>query len=195
LTTKTEYFKNELAYIKNVKIKEFAEKVIDSLPDYIFLIPASSTGKYHPSYSLGEGGLVRHVRAAARIAVELARLDWWHFTSDELDLCLAAILIHDGYKSGVVPENYTRADHPNILRNELTKNPEVNSILPDEQFDSLLGMVATHMGQWAFDYKSGEKILDTPKTKFEKFVHLCDYLASRKCLTMEFEVDVKRDGS
>jgi uncharacterized protein YbgA (DUF1722 family) len=49
------------------------------------------------------------------------------------------------------------------------------------------------MGQWIYDYKTGEKVLDAPQTKLEKFVHLCDYLASRKCLEMNFDVDVRRE--
>jgi hypothetical protein len=189
---KAEVFQKELDYIKNPKIKEFADLAINSLPDYFFVIPASSTGKYHPAYTLGDGGLVRHTRSAVRIAVELGRMEWWHFSDDELDLCIAALLIHDGYKSGIVEERYTRIDHPNILRAELEKNPVLSKILPEEQFNIILGSVAKHMGQWNYDFKHIE-ILDKPQTKHEKFVHMCDYLASRKCLTMEFDVELKRD--
>ena len=191
---KLDIFKNELAYILNPTIKEFAEKAIRSLPDYFFEIPASSTGRYHPNYSLGDGGLVRHTRAAIRIAIELARLNWWHFSSDELDLIIAALLIHDGYKSGVIKEQFTRADHPNVLRTELIKNASLNFILSTEQFNIILGMISKHMGQWCFDFKTHEKILDIPQTPLEKFVHLSDYLASRKCLEMNFETPILREN-
>lgn len=30
--------------------------------------------------------------------------------------------------------------------------------------------------------------LEKPKTKFQKFIHQCDYLASRKCLEFNFDV-------
>ena len=190
---KIDFFKNELGYILNPTIKHFTVLAIDSLPDYFFQIPASSTGKYHPNYSLGDGGLLRHTRAAIRIAIELSRLSWWHFTSEDLDLCLAALFIHDGYKSGVIKEQYTRADHPNVLKGELIRDSILCSILPQEQFDKILGMVSRHMGQWNFDFKTKERILDAPETVLEKFVHLCDYLASRKCLTMEFDVEIKRE--
>ena len=69
-----EIFKTELNYIKNPKIKEFTEKVLLEVPDYFFQIGASSTGKYHPSYTLGEGGLVNHTKAAVRIVIELFKI-------------------------------------------------------------------------------------------------------------------------
>ena len=165
-------FEKELEYILNPKIKDFAKLAIATLPDYFFEIPASSTGKYHPTYSLNEGGLVRHTRAAIRIAIELSRISWWNFSGDDLDLSIAALLIHDGYKSGVVKETYTRADHPNVLKGELIKNPVLGKMIPEEQFNSILGMVSRHMGQWNTDFKTKQEILDKPETKLEKFVHL-----------------------
>ena len=68
---KADIFKTELGYIKEDDIREKAIKVINMLPDYFFEVPASSTGKYHPSFSQGEGGLVRHTKAAVNIANEL----------------------------------------------------------------------------------------------------------------------------
>ena len=65
---KEEVFKKELTYIKNNRYKENIKVLINLLPDYFFEIPASSTGKYHPYYATGKGGLVRHTKAAVRIA-------------------------------------------------------------------------------------------------------------------------------
>ena len=68
---KHEVFRRELEYIKDERIRKSCEIILDMLPDYFYEIPASSTGKYHPDFSLGEGGLVRHVKVAVRIAKEL----------------------------------------------------------------------------------------------------------------------------
>ena len=51
-----ELFKKELAYIKDEKIRNSLILILEELPDYWFSVPASSTGKYHPKYALGEGG-------------------------------------------------------------------------------------------------------------------------------------------
>ena len=68
---KSEKFIKELEYIKNDDIRGFAKLALENLPDYFFDVAASSTGKYHPTYALGNGGLVRHTKAAVRIAFEL----------------------------------------------------------------------------------------------------------------------------
>ena len=65
---KTKVFEKELSYINNPRYKEGAQKLISLLPDYFFEVPASSTGKYHPSFALGSGGLVRHTKVAVRFA-------------------------------------------------------------------------------------------------------------------------------
>ena len=51
---------------ENDDIKDFAIVLLNNLPEYIWRVPASSTGKYHPAYSLGEGGLMRHQVAVVR---------------------------------------------------------------------------------------------------------------------------------
>ena len=68
---KEEMFLDELEYIKDEKLQDSLLKIIESLPEYWFHVAASSTGKYHPKYSLGEGGLLRHSKSAMRIGYEL----------------------------------------------------------------------------------------------------------------------------
>ena len=62
-----EVFEQELKYLKTDKVRKACEVMIEKLPDYFFEIPASSTGKYHPEYATGKGGLLRHTKAAVRI--------------------------------------------------------------------------------------------------------------------------------
>jgi uncharacterized protein (DUF3820 family) len=42
------------------------------------------------------------------------------------------------------------------------------------------------MGQWNTDKKSSEE-LPKPNNKYARMVHVADYLASRKCLSMDFD--------
>ena len=55
------------------------------LPEYFFEVAASSTGKYHPVYALGVGGLVRHTIAAVEIANEMYRMDMYgkHYSDEQ----------------------------------------------------------------------------------------------------------------
>ena len=90
-----EVFKIELGYIKNDRIRKSCLAMINVLPDYFFEIEASSTGKYHPSYSLGKGGLVRHTKAAVRIAFDLLSDPSIgdKYTSDEKDLMIMGLCL------------------------------------------------------------------------------------------------------
>jgi hypothetical protein len=192
---KEEKFKNELVYIKNPKIKAFAEKAIAVIPDYFYDIPASSTGKYHPAYTVGDGGLYRHTKAAIRIAIELFRTDNWHFTTDEQDLIITSLILHDGFKSGENHEVYTRADHPNIMMFAIKKNfTTETSGLEEDQLGFIEDNIQTHMGKWNTDFKNPNvELMPKPKTEAQLFVHLADYLASRKCLLMDFTVPLSRE--
>jgi len=186
-------FSTELSVIKDPQIKNFGKLILEALPEYFFSIPASSSGKYHPQFSAGDGGLVRHTKAVARWAVELGRLDWWVWKEREFDLCIAAILGHDGFKSGWPKEEFTRADHPLVAVKMYRENEALTSALPPEEFELVMGLIAGHMGQWNTDYRSAEELLPKPRTRLQKFVHLCDYLASRKLAEVNFMAPVKRD--
>ncbi len=180
-------FSKELEYIKSEKIKSACQKMIELLPDYFFEVPASSTGKYHPEYALGEGGLLRHTKAAVRIAYELLNDPCIgdKYTQDEKDLMIMALILHDGLKSGLNHEKYTRFDHPILIADYIMDNEEYLG-LEVEKIEFLCDAVKTHMGSWTTDY-NGVDVLEKPKTKYQNFVHMCDFLASRKCLLVPFD--------
>ena len=183
---KVEKFEDVLKYIKDQTLKADACYLIDGLPDYFFEVPASSTGKYHPSYALGEGGLLRHTKAAVRIAYELLQNPAINnFTDEEKDLILFALTVHDGLKNGKVKGRYTAFDHPIQMSNYIKENKDKLE-LNDNQIDLVCRCIATHMGPWTTDF-NGNEILEAPKDKYQRFVHMCDYLASRKFLNIKFE--------
>lgn len=186
-----ELFEVELTYLKSDRIRKACLAMTKLLPDYFYEVPASSTGKYHPSYSLGEGGLLRHSKAAMRIGYELLQDPSIgdKYTDDEKDLMLMALLIHDGLKSGNPQEKYTRFDHP-ILMADYLMDCEEELGLEVEEIEFLGDVIKTHMGVWTTDY-NGNEVLEKPKTKYQNFVHMCDYLASRKCLLVPFDKDNK----
>lgn len=180
-------FKREENYIKNEKFKKVFNELLNLLPEYFFEIPASSTGKYHPKFALGEGGLVRHTKAAMKIAYDLLNNNslFNNFTLEEQDLLLLSILVHDGLKSGLPEEKYTRFDHPILIMNYLKENKDKIS-LDDKELNFICEAVKTHMGEWTTDY-NGNEVLEKPVTNYQKFVHLCDFLASRKYLDICFQ--------
>ena len=184
---KSTVFDKEIEYIKNPRYKENVRIYLDLLPDYFYEIPASSTGKYHPSFALGDGGLVRHTKVAVKMANELvnSKVIGDVFTDDEKDLIIFSLLLHDGLKEGVVKEKYTRFDHPLLIANFIKENKD-KTTLKDNEIEMLSSMVAAHMGEYNTNPYS-DVILPLPKNKFEKMVHMCDLLASRKFLDVKFD--------
>ena len=184
---KSDVFKIELDFIKDKRIKESTKTILELLPDYFYEIPASSTGKYHPAFSLGEGGLVRHVKVAVRFAKEL--LDNPNigdkYTNIEKDIMIMALILHDGLKSGLTHNRYTQVNHPTLIKNFVIENKDKIDLTNDEL--ELFGkVVESHMGPWNKDY-DGNEVLPIPKTKCENFVHMCDYLSSKKFLNVNFK--------
>lgn len=183
---KEKMFENELKYIKNERIRNSAIALIKEIPDYFFKVPASSTGKYHPSFSQNEGGLLRHTKATIRIGKEILSLEYINnlFTSDEQDLLLLAIMFHDTQKLGNKEERYTRFDHPLLAGMFIEKNKEKTE-LSKEEVSLLKRVINAHMGQWN---KSSYSNIELPKPsdKYEFFVHMCDYLSSKKFLDIKF---------
>ena len=186
-----EMFLDELDYIKDEELQEALLNIINLLPEYFFHEAASSTGKYHPEYALGEGGLVRHSKAAMRIGYELLNDPSIgdKYTAHEKDLMLMSLLVHDGLKRGLNEEKYTRFDHPIIMGEYIVeKKDEIGISSEDAEF--MNDVIKTHMGPWTTDY-NGNEVLEKPKTKYQTFVHMCDYLASRKCLLVPFDENSK----
>ena len=187
MSSRETLFKKEIEYIESKDLKEAFIKLLDLLPDYWLTEAASSTGKYHPEYALGKGGLLRHSKAAMRIGYELLEdpCIGEKYTKRQKDLLLMSLLVHDGLKLGIPQEKYTRFDHPILMADFILKNREEIG-LSAEEAEFMASVIRTHMGPWTTDY-NGNEVLEKPKTKYQTFVHMCDYLASRKCLLLPFD--------
>ena len=177
---KVKVFTNELNLICDKELRDKAIKAISLIPDYFFVIPSSSSGKYHPAYALGKGGLVRHTKATIQLAVHLCRNKMFMITPDDLDYVIASLLVHDGWKNGLSDTGHTKEEHPLIAADEL------KTVLPAE----CLSAIRSHMGQWNKD-KNGRIVyygvdeMPEPSSHIDKYVHLCDYIASRKIINID----------
>ncbi len=182
-----EVFKKEIDFIKDETYKESISNLLDIVPSYFYEVEASSTGKYHPAFALGEKGLVRHTKVAVRIAKEVLSLECMNtiFTNKEKDLLIIALILHDSIKLGNPKERYTRFDHP-LLAGELIKENKDKTKFNDTEIKFLVNAIASHMGEWNTNTYS-DVVLPKPTTKHQIFVHMCDYLASRKFINVDFD--------
>lgn len=201
----SELFRKEIEFISDETIQKIVVDTLDSSPECIQIIPASSSGKYHPTYSLGEGGLARHIKAAMGIAHSLIEIDIFknmvlgvdNVDYDTLliykDVAYAALILHDCKKPDDTSKHSTVFNHP-LLAAELFKEIAKKYINKDNmEYMKLIvplihGCIASHMGQWNTASYAKGIVLPKPKSGIELFVHLCDYLASRKFLVFDFDV-------
>lgn len=180
----SENLKTELGYIQNPAIKQCVTEFLDNwVPEYFVQVAASSTGKYHPAYALGEGGLLRHTKAAVRIAAGMFAIT--SYNQEDRDVIIAALILHDTFKHGKIQQKYVCADHPVIAYRMVLEH-----MRDCPRYEDIANAIHSHMGQWNTDYRTKREIMPKPKTNIEKFVHTCDYLASRKYLEFNFDVEV-----
>ena len=188
---KISYFDKEYYYIKNDKKREDLKYLVSELPDYFFEIHASSTGKYHPEFASTKNGLVKHTKVAVRIAKELLDNPGLNnFKDNEKDIIIMALTLHDGLKKGNPEEKYTKVDHP-LLASSFIRERKDKLSLNNGELDLLTRIISSHMGIWNKDFNDNE-VLPIPKDKYERFVHMCDYLSSKKFINVEFDdVNIK----
>lgn len=187
MTLADRFFKEELDLFENEDIRDFCEELLETAPDYFWQISASSTNKYHPDYTIGFMGLAKHVKGATRFLNHMLSIDCIknQFTSRERDLLRTAIMNHDDEKLGRNGSQYTVFKHPLLIAERIIGYKGYDW-LPDDELDYIASACESHMGQWNTDKRSKD-ILPLPKTKAQMIIHLADYLASRKDLTISFE--------
>ena len=189
--TQLKFMRPVLEIFENDDIKKFAVEVLKDMPDYIWEVGASSTAKYHPSYTIGTLGLMKHQIAVARMVNFFFELEQYQnrFDSRQRDLIKLAGLTHDGRKSGSQEDyeksKYTKFDHP-LLMAKVYMSYKDKGFLPEEELRYLASIIGKHMGQWNTDKKS-TVTLPKPNDEASELLHLADYIVSRKCLTMAFD--------
>ena len=167
-------FEAEVQMIQSLDLRQRVRDILACVDPRHASEPASSTGKYHPDFAHGEGGLVRHTKAVVMIAYELCN------TRPNLnrDNIVAAAILHDmhKYKDG---SSHTCHEHPFLMALEASK-----AGLPLE----VVSLIECHMGQWTSNGRSSI-ILPLPSSDAEWLLHYADYLASRTWLKLSFDAN------
>jgi hypothetical protein len=173
LMNKSKYFENEIELIQSEDYRMFIRDYLDNyVPNYFWEIGASSSGKFHPQFSQGEGGLVRHTKAVVLFAQELLRMSSYMYMSNEYkDYVIMACIVHDTCKYGWKEYNKDQyKDHAKFA--SMLVNSAWIDYFEDQAPEFFTNAIKTHMGQWS------EKE-NRPFTNIDRCVHMADYMASR----------------
>lgn len=172
-------FRKELDLITDERIKAFvAWYLVSRTPSYFWKIGASSSGKYHPPFSQGEGGLVRHTKAVVYFCDELLRMSQWAYMTDcRKNYAYAACILHDTIKYGF-EEEINKDEYRNHAENAAANIEAAWMEYYEERAPyELVQAVRSHMGQWSSERD------DRPFTPIDRLVHMADYIASRPMIT------------
>lgn len=185
-----EFFKREIANITDEQKRHFVEWYLQTkVGAWFWESGASASGRFHPVFTKGKGGLVKHTRAACMILEELLILNTYAYMSEEYkDYARVALILHDTCKYGTSDEENHDCyrEHGRLAADKVAEAWEEYFNFPCSDF--LYHAITSHMGQWV------ENREDKPFTSIDRVVHLADYIASRSfldipTLSAEYEAD------
>lgn len=162
-----------LPQIRSVKKLDFTKEALKMAPEYFWHIPASSTGKHHPSFAQGEGGLVRHTLAALEVANQLLR--GYPQTEEDRDNIIIALILHDTIKRDYPDTGKTVEEHPSLPR-KYYQNLAV--MIGEEDYTHIMDLIETHMGIWYVSPKP-----EYGRISPAEIVHLADFIASKNWIS------------
>lgn len=178
------HFERELNLIVNEDLRMAVKSYLEEKsPNYFWTDGASSSGKYHPSFSQGVGGLVRHTKAVVMFAEELLRMSSYSYMREEYkDYVIAACILHDTCKYGI--NEYDKKEYKNHATNAAKAFADyAEQVMNYKPSEFLLNAIASHMGQWSTEKE------DRPFTSIDRCVHLADYMASRSFIDIPIITD------
>lgn len=167
-------FQKELSNIKDSTFRSHIENILNKVQPCHAWLPASATGKYHPDYAQGDGGLVRHVKVVVQNLLTL--MDSMPELEIEHDDLIGAAIVHDFCKYDTGDSSHTLFEHPALM----------GDMLLDEGLKNCARLVRTHQGRWNTS-KYSDLVNEKPEKIDEYVLHFADMFASRIYLHVDFD--------
>ena len=181
--------------LKDFETETFAKyfrDMVAEIPDYIFTIPSSTSGKYHNATQCEKFGQIYHEYMFASILNHRLRLkgNREKYDTPEIRDCMRCVpVFHDAVKCGWNGSRRTVSEHP-ILAAEWVRTTSVENDIDSKYKEMIACMCEAHSGEWNKNM-SGEEIMPEPRNDMEFFIHECDILSSRSDLDMIIPNELK----
>lgn len=185
-------FKPLLKDFETELFKNYFNDMVAEIPDYIFIMPSSTSGKYHNATQCEKFGQIYHEYMFASILNHRLRLkgNREKYNTPEIRDCMRCIpVFHDAIKCGRGGSIYTVHEHP-LLAAKWIRDMVVEHDIPDEYKEIIARMCEAHSGEWTTNKRSNV-ILPEPRNDMELFIHECDILSSRSDLDMVIPQELK----
>lgn len=179
-------FEKLLDKFETEEMRLYCTDMIEQIPDYIFEIPSSTSGKYHNTTQCLPHGQVFHIIMFAEILNYLLALkcNQEKFKSpQQRDAMRCVPIFHDAIKCGWGGSRYTVHEHP-MLAGSWVRETKVNHDIDDKAKEAIARMCERHSGEWTTSKKS-KTVLPEPENEMERMIHMCDILSSRNNIDMQ----------
>jgi len=184
-------FERLLNNFETTHMELYCKEMIQTIPDYLFEIPSSTSLKYHNATQCKPHGQIYHILMFGEIMNYILGLEYVinKTTPEQRDCFRCTPIFHDALKCGTEGSKYTVHEHP-ILAGKWIRETIVEHDISQELKDYIARLCESHSGQWTSSKKS-ETILPSLENDEQFLVHLCDYLSSRNNLDMIYDNSIK----
>lgn len=181
--------------IKNFEtdlIKKYFAEMVQEIPDYIFTMSSSTSGKYHNKTQCETYGQLYHAYMFSEILNYRLNLkgNKEKYNNPILRDCMRCVpVFHDAVKCGWDGSKYTVHEHP-MLAHDWVLNTVVEHDIDPKLKKLIAELCAAHSGEWTTSSRSNV-VLPEPKNDMELFIHECDILSSRNNIDMIIPNELK----
>ena len=182
---KVAVFQPYLDKFETDEMRLYCADMIKLIPDYIFTMPSSTSGKYHNATQCQLHGQIYHILMFAEILNYLLALKYNQekFKSPvQRDAMRCAPIFHDSWKCGEGKSFYTVHDHP-MIAGQWVRETIVEHDIDQKIKEVIARMCERHSGEWTSSKKS-KVVLPEPENDMEALIHMCDILSSRNNIDM-----------
>lgn len=183
---KVAVFQPLLDKFETEEMRLYCSDMIKQIPEYIFFMPSSTSGKFHNATQCKPHGQIYHILMFAEILNYLLDLkcNQEKFKSpQQRDAMRCAPIFHDALKCGAEDGSFTVHDHP-MLAGTWVRETKVEHDVDDKVKEAIARMCERHSGEWTTSKKS-KIILPEPENEMERMIHMCDILSSRNNIDMQ----------
>jgi hypothetical protein len=179
-------FKELLDKFETEEVRLYCEDMIENIPDYIFTMPSSTSGKFHNATQCLPHGQIYHIVMFGavmnyRLALKCNKEKFNNPIHRDAMRCVP--IFHDAVKCGWNGSKFTVHDHP-MLAGQWVRETKVEHDIDDETKEMIARMCERHSGEWTSSKRS-KIVLPEPETEMEILVHECDILSSRSDIDMQ----------
>lgn len=182
---KVSVFQPLLDRFETDEMRLYCQDMIKQIPNYIFDMPSSTSGKHHNATQCQQHGQIYHIIMFSEVLNYLLALkcNQEKFKSpQQRDAMRCVPIFHDALKCGTEGSSFTVHEHP-MLAGTWVREALVEHDIDNRAKEAIARMCERHSGEWTTSKRS-QVVLPEPENEMERMIHMCDILSSRNNIDM-----------